>query len=476
MTSRQVEVLPGTHLVASTAGVLIVVAHRDREPATPGSPAARALDALVRLARQAADTEPGRSGRLFARLATKWVIAQDDEPEFGVLSPADTGIAVFLHGGVTAEIIGGTTEVLRGQDAGFTVDRVVDEPAVAAGLFVDEGRQRPTTPAARGVSSLVEGIAPGAGAVLWVGEAAAQDERAPGLIGRALRQFLPPTTESQGGAAPDRPRPHDAAPADREPAVGLAKSGGPGETATPRGAALWHESEPDRADAPLAKQPAPATEAITEVEEPDVDLEDLVVLRPPALSARIDTTDVEPELRKPLPVANARAMEPTEIVAGTPDGVVVKGFKCARGHLNDPRVSFCSVCGIRMDQLTGILADGIRPPLGLLVLDDGTTFVLDADCVLGRDPERSEPAQQGLRPIRIEDSSGGMSRAHAEVRLVDWDVLVIDRGSTNGTHVRRPGQYDWVRAQAGEPVTLVPGAEVMLGNRIVSFDSPHGQL
>ncbi|PXX70876.1 FHA domain-containing protein [Nocardia tenerifensis] len=166
---------------------------------------------------------------------------------------------------------------------------------------------------------------------------------------------------------------------------------------------------------------------------------------------------------------------PTVLESAGP-GVVVKGFKCARDHLNDPRVSFCAVCGIRMDQLTCVLTDGVRPPLGLLLLDDGTSFVLDNDCVLGREPEHAEAVARGARPVRLEDASGGMSRAHAEIRLVDWDVTVIDGGSTNGTHIRQPGHQEWTRAIPGHPIKLAPGAQVQLGGRTVTFDSQHGQL
>lgn len=63
-----------------------------------------------------------------------------------------------------------------------------------------------------------------------------------------------------------------------------------------------------------------------------------------------------------------------------------------------------------------------------------------------------------------------MSRAHAELRLLNWDVTLVDRGSTNGTRVRMPGYRDWVRLQPNQAMTLIPGTEIMLGNRVLRLD------
>ena len=398
MTGRQVEVLPGGHLVATSGEVVVVVAHRERSAPTTDSSAVRALRALTELARQAAELDPRQPGRPFARLATRWAIDSGDSVEFGALSPAGAGLAVFLHGGITAVLVGtaGVAERIRGSDAAFTVDRVVDVPAVAVALYVDEPGVREEIPQRRGIGSLVEGVAQGAAAIVWIGEA-------------LLDEHAGPATELM-------------------------------------------------------------PEVVTSIEP---DPHEKVVLASPAVSERIDRPDVPEPPRPPLPIRGTRPMEPTVLAT---IGVKVMGFKCARAHLNDPRVSFCSVCGIRMDQMTGVLAEGVRPPLGLLIIDDGTTFVLDADCVIGRDPEKSDAAREGLRPIRLIDNSGGMSRAHAEIRLQDWDVAIVDRGSTNGTHIRLPGTHDWLRLAPHQPQVLVPGAEVMIGNRVISFDSPHGQL
>ncbi|WP_239003550.1 FHA domain-containing protein [Nocardia panacis] len=390
MNDRQVEVLPGGHLVAVVAGVVIVVAHREGGAPTVDSASRRTLVTLSGLVREAAGQQGRGIGRVIARLATGWLMGlAENSVEFGVISPADTGIAVFLHGGVTAVLSwGGRSEVLRGRDAGFTVDRVVAPmPEVGVGILVD-GSGREALPE-RGIHALEAGTVSGSGAVVWFGGASD-----PAAAPRIHSELLPAQHRD-------------------------AKSGG-----VPTDHELAIDGDETAASIPVSR---------------------------------------EVQLSQPI--------------AASPSGVLVKGFKCARHHLNDPRVSFCAVCGIRMDQLTCVLTDGIRPPLGLLLLDDGNQFVLDNDCVLGREPEHSDAVRlRGARPIRIEDRSGGMSRAHAEIRLIDWDVTVVDGGSTNGTHIRLPGAVEWTRAVPGHPVKLPPGAQVSLGGRLISFDSQHGQV
>ncbi|MFD4183350.1 FHA domain-containing protein [Rhodococcus sp. NPDC058514] len=407
MSDRQVEVLSGTHLVVSTAGAVAIVAHRGTSRPSADSAAAKAVEGLRRLLRQAVEAEPGQPGRLFARLATRWIIEQDDDVEFGVLTPSGARLAVFLHGDVTAVLTGadGEPDRLCGTDAGFTVDRVVDAPAMAAALFVDAADAECEFPVARGVGSLTEGVVPGAGVVIWSG----------------------------------RPRGDRRQPAD------------PSESETA------------------------GVEQIVAAPDPPAPLE----LAAPLVSDRIDVADEQapPRPSLPVPIPGSPPSDDPGLLRDTElEATPVRGHNCKNMHLNDPRAAFCCVCGIRMDQMTQVLTEGVRPPLGFLVLDDGTTYVLDGDCVLGRDPEKSELAAEGLRAIRIDDSSGGMSRAHAAVRLMDWDVTIVDLDSTNGTHLRAPGEQDWIRLPPNTPVTLTPGAEVRLGDRVATFDSPHGRL
>jgi hypothetical protein len=120
----------------------------------------------------------------------------------------------------------------------------------------------------------------------------------------------------------------------------------------------------------------------------------------------------------------------------------VQGFLCSRGHLNDPRGLFCGICGIRMAERTGILTIGRRPPLGLLVFDDGVTFTVDADYLLGREPDSDARVRQGVvRPLVVIDNSG----------VPTWSTLVPQR-----------------------PMPLEAGTRIRLGNRTLVFESPHG--
>jgi FHA domain len=177
------------------------------------------------------------------------------------------------------------------------------------------------------------------------------------------------------------------------------------------------------------------------------------------------------------PGAPARPEPPTDRHDDSPvvDGPRTRGHLCSRGHLNDPRSHFCVLCGIRMNERTGELVFGARPPLGLIVFDDGATYTVDAEYLVGRMPDVDERVRTGsLRSIVIEDRSGAISRVHAEVRVQGWDVLLVDSRSRNGTHVAEPGATAWTPLAAGRSHRLTPGTRVRLGSRTFLFESPSG--
>lgn len=494
--STQVEVLAGRHLVARAAGAVLVVAHRGAGAPDGNSIAARTMVALLDIVREVSIGATARRGRAVARLATRWLMSMpegsEEEAEFGIVTPDGHSVAVLLHGGVTAVLAGAErVEVLRGRDAGFTVDRLVSPaPEVGIGLFVDDdsGRTAAALPS-RGVCALTEGSTPGSGAVLWQGEttepsrAQVQMDDPEGVSAETatidLRKRARGRRDSEAIVRFGRTDLGDhpqARQAQMTPEASESKAAGPGPT--PRKPAP-HESDP--AEATSAGPVRPEREP-TERDEPRPDRRggrasaDAIAGPAPAVDPDLVETLVPASERGR---AASRSVPPAPGTPGSADrgpATVVKGVECSRDHLNDPRVSFCAVCGIRMDQPTRVLVDGARPPLGVLVLDDGTSYVLDSDCVLGREPEQAGAVGRGARPIRLPDRSGGMSRVHAEIRLVDWDVTVVDRGSANGTHVMQPGRPDWVRASPGHQVVLRPGAQVLIGGRTITFDSPHGRL
>jgi hypothetical protein len=199
------------------------------------------------------------------------------------------------------------------------------------------------------------------------------------------------------------------------------------------------------------------------------------VLRVPRRTEPILGVAVTEPIRPPLEVGSSAAPGRPPSVDSAPDVPQARGHLCSRGHLNDPRSHFCVLCGIRMNERTGALVLGPRPPLGLLVFDDGATYTVDAEYLVGRMPELDERVRSGaLRSIVVEDRSGSVSRVHAEVRVNGWDVLVVDTGSRNGTYLAVPGERCWSPLVPRQGKRLVPGTRVRLGARTFIFESPSG--
>jgi hypothetical protein len=180
----------------------------------------------------------------------------------------------------------------------------------------------------------------------------------------------------------------------------------------------------------------------------------------------------EPEQRAPLPV------EPTAAESAPADPTstdLVEGVYCKRGHFTDPDSQFCIVCGIGLYE-TKIKRKGVRPELGFLVFDDGSVFHLDHDYVLGRQPEVDDEVKAGtVRGLRLDDSGGTVSRAHAIVRLIGWNVTIADRRSQNGTLVASKGSEQFVPVSREQPITLVPGSRIQLGQRTLVYESQRGR-
>lgn len=182
---------------------------------------------------------------------------------------------------------------------------------------------------------------------------------------------------------------------------------------------------------------------------------------------------------QPLPEQNATHVQRNPFGVEDPherpaaEAPMVLGVNCKNRHFNDPRTPYCAVCGISMVQMTLSLFRGPRPPLGVLFLDDGVTISLDADQLIGREPEQSWDVSEGrARPMRLIDQQGSISRRHVLVTLDEWQVKVIDLGSVNGTAIRPPGAQDFQPIGQDSPVVLETGTTVRVGqSRTFRFES-----
>jgi FHA domain len=415
-------VVGGSGVVARFPGVVCV--------AGPGGTAA--VRALLDLCATASGAAPGRPlGHSLAR----WLAGPDAPPDdlvFGTVATADEHVAVFLRGPVTARLTdAGAATTLSGVDAVAWTDRLVRQPGDQVLLALDAAE----VPAGVGgqVHDLRSGVVPGAGVAL-------------------LPEGADLAAAASGGA----------------PGAGSGSAPGPLDT----GLGLEPVPAADSTPAPAAEVAVPPTP------------------RAPRLHARIDDhveheDTVRPPLEDGIPAGGPtvpRSHRPgaspaaAEVVTERSREPVARGFVCSRGHLNDPRSHFCVLCGIRMNERTGVLTTGPRPPLGLLVFDDGRTYSVDAEYVVGRTPEADERVRTGeLRALMVEDRGDTISRVHAEVRIRDWDVLLVDAGSRNGTFVVPPAAVAWERVPERRTLRLEPGTRVRLGHhRTFVFESPSG--
>jgi hypothetical protein len=157
---------------------------------------------------------------------------------------------------------------------------------------------------------------------------------------------------------------------------------------------------------------------------------------------------------------------------GVVEPVVVDGALCDRMHFNPPDAMFCRDCRVGMGELTRNIRRLPRPPLGVLLVDDGRGYPLDRDYVIGREPVLDGDVAAGrATPLPVTDAEGSVSRLHLRVSLVGWRVEVRDLGSANGSVLYGAGGP---RALAPADVAVLdPGARVGVGRRSVQF-LPYG--
>jgi hypothetical protein len=432
----RLQVTPGAGVVARSAAALLVV------PAVEAhqQPALEQLLGLVRAAR------PGAGRALARRLAG---IVASSEPEdvpdlamFAGLGSDDVAVLVLGEVEVSTDTSDGPV-ALSGRDSLTWVDRILKSPT-----RIVVGMPGAAEPQPMPWVDLVEGVVPGTGALLEARDAAA----------------------------------------DFSSAISAPAAAGPLASGSSRTALAAPAPTPLPAPLPTG-MPTDAMPASPAFDEPDAHGyggPDAGEVAPPSDDFQVESlADVDPEPRAPLPVEPDQTAPDAQYGDAQQGDIehgdaaqhtdLVEGVYCKRGHFTDPESQFCIVCGIGLYE-TKIKRKGVRPELGFLVFDDGSVFHLDHDYVLGRQPEVDEEVKTGsVRGLRLEDSGGTVSRAHAIVRLVGWNVTIADRKSQNGTLVAAKGSDQFVPVSREQPITLVPGSRIQLGQRTLVYESQRGR-
>jgi uncharacterized RDD family membrane protein YckC len=111
------------------------------------------------------------------------------------------------------------------------------------------------------------------------------------------------------------------------------------------------------------------------------------------------------------------------------------------------------------------------PPRWRVHFDDGESFVIAGLALVGRRPEaRSGENVAHLVPLASADMS--VSKTHAQFGPAsDGTIVVMDRGSTNGTVLVRQGVSR--QLAPGKPAALVDGDKVVYGDREMTISREH---
>ena len=95
--------------------------------------------------------------------------------------------------------------------------------------------------------------------------------------------------------------------------------------------------------------------------------------------------------------------------------------------------------------------------------DNGESFVIAGLALVGRRPE-ARPGEQVAHLIPLSSADMSVSKTHAQFGpAADGTVVVMDRGSTNGTILMRQGVSR--QLAPGKPAALLDGDKVVFGDR-----------
>jgi hypothetical protein len=154
---------------------------------------------------------------------------------------------------------------------------------------------------------------------------------------------------------------------------------------------------------------------------------------------------------------------PPPLPAEPPPGSVL-AVLCPVGHPNAPHTLACRLCGQLIGRPEPVPVP--RPVLARIRLTTGEVVDVDRPVVIGRAPYASSvAASDPPRLVTVPSPNQDISRAHAQIRAADWQLVVSDLHSTNGTTVRPPGRAPQ-RLHPGQEMVVEPGWAVDLGDGV----------
>ncbi len=240
--------------------------------------------------------------------------------------------------------------------------------------------------------------------------------------------------------------PFDAPPSDTKPDITKSDLAAPEPDLAEPDVADPELAEPDVADSDLAASDVAAPQK----------LEDAV-----ALNLAEDTAA---ELFVP-------AAPPSPDTSAGSEELAILAVLCPNGHASEPNATSCRVCGSPVGtqgpQLVG------PPVLAVLRASNGTSAEVDRPILIGRAPSTDRSSSRTPRLMTVPSPNHDISRTHLEVAPDEWQVVVTDLNSTNGTILVPPGAGDGQQLAPGERIPVQVGTVLELGDGVsVLIDFP----
>lgn len=463
-----------TGVVVRLPGVLIVA--RAGRPETAET-ARRLLDLCAEVAAEsAATTSTGR--RLVRRVAGLLAAADPDQvPDFSLLTTVGERIAALVHGSMDVAALGPTPLTLSGVESATWVDRLLPDG-------VERIDVRPSGPATDAANAGLEaadlgfpldlriGAVPGIGATLLTARYAplpTPKSATDGLLAGFGGPREPATAAERIPVPAERLSDHQTSP----PALAPLLSKEEQAHRVRAGAEPTQAADLDELDELAAFDEDPPTE----LAHPHAGSGGGAGHGGEVLSQG-DLTEDEHDAMTQLP---GQTFTVSDLIDDSDDAPTmlpnseqaqVEGVLCASGHFNHPQAPYCAECGLSLAAPDNRPVWGPRPPVGVLVFDDGQTINVDLDLVIGRQPDRDDAVRAGTaRALPVEDGESAVSRVHAVITLNGWDAVITDRGSANGTYIAPPDATVWTPLEPHHPAPLVSGTRVQVGKRTFVFNS-----